>query len=69
MNRNLLLALGMILIFIVTIGILFNVMPSPHRPTDYLVMGAIATLLCLLLLYFVLTRTTKRPAGKPDPEA
>ena len=69
MNHTLSLALGMILIFTVTIGILLNVMPSPHRPTDYLVMGAIATLLCLLLLYFVLTKTGKRPAGKPDPEA
>lgn len=63
MNRKLLLAAAMVLIFGATIGILVNVMPSPHKSTDYLVMGTIATLLCLLLLFVVLRTTEKR---KPD---
>ena len=59
MNRKLLLAAGMVLIFAATIGILLNVMPSPHKPTDYLVMGTIGTLLCLVLLFVVLRTTEK----------
>jgi Na+/melibiose symporter-like transporter len=75
MKRNLLLAAGMVLVFAVTVGVLLNVMPGPHKPTDYLVIGAVATLLCLLLLFFVLTKTmVKHPSAsykdhKPDPEA
>ena len=61
MNRNLLLAAGMVLIFVATIGILLNVMPGPHKSTDYLVMGTVATLLCLVLLFVVVTKTENRP--------
>ena len=68
MNRNLALALGMAMIFAVTVGILVNVMPGPHKSTDYLVIGCVATLLCLLLLFVVLINTAKqRAARKPDP--
>ena len=59
MNRKFLLGAGMVLIFGATIGILLNVMPSPHKSTDYLVMGTIATLLCLVLLFVVLRTTEK----------
>ncbi len=75
MKRTLLLAGGMVLVFIVTVGVLLNVMPGPHKATDYLVIGAVATLLCLLLLFIVLTKAIpKNPAApykdqKPDPEA
>ena len=50
MNRTLALTLGMVMIFGVTIAILLAVMPGPHKSTDYLVIGCVATLLCLLLL-------------------
>jgi len=67
MNRNLALALGMVMIFAVTVGILVNVMPGPHKSTDYLVIGCVATLLCLLLLFVVLINTAKQRASrKPD---
>jgi hypothetical protein len=69
MNRTLSLSLGMILVFIVAVGVLLNVMPSPHKSIDYLVIGAVATLLCLLLLFVVLFSTAKRSSQKPDPEA
>ena len=48
MNRKLLLALGMLLIYAVAVAVLLNVMPAPHKTTDYLVIGAVGTLLCLL---------------------
>ena len=58
----------MVMIFAVTVGILVAVMPGPHKPTDYLVIGCVATLLCLLLLFIVLISGAKRSNRKPDPE-
>jgi Na+/melibiose symporter-like transporter len=66
MNRNVALALGMAIIFAATVAILLVVMPGPHKSTDYLVIGCVATLLCLLLLFVVLINTAKRP-DKADP--
>ena len=66
MNRTLALALGMVMIFAVTVAILWNVMPGPHKTTDALVIGCVATLLCLLLLFVVLINTAKRSAPKSD---
>jgi Na+/melibiose symporter-like transporter len=68
MNRTIALTLGMVIVFAVTVAILLAVMPGPHRSTDYLVIGCVATLLCLLLLFLVLINTAKRPVKKPDPE-
>jgi len=71
MNRTLSLALGMVLIFGLTVAVLLTVMPSPHKPTDYLVIGAVGTLLCLLLLFVVLIKAAtavKPPEQKRDVE-
>jgi Na+/melibiose symporter-like transporter len=65
MNRTLALALGMVIVFTVTIVVLLAVMPGPHKSTDYLVIGCVATLLCLLLLFVVLISTAKRPDRNP----
>jgi hypothetical protein len=56
-----------VLLFVATVGILLNVMPGPHKRTDYLVMGGAATLLCLVLLFVVLFTSPQKP-DKPDPE-
>jgi Na+/melibiose symporter-like transporter len=69
MNRTLALTLGMVTIFAATVAILLAVMPGPHKSTDYLVIGCVATLLCLLLLFVVLINTTKRAERKPEPPA
>ena len=69
MNRALGLAIGMLLIFAAAVAVLLYVLPAPHKPTDYLVTGAIGTLLCLVLLFVVLMKgVTKPPSNKPDPE-
>jgi Na+/melibiose symporter-like transporter len=68
MNRTLALVLGMLLTFGVTVALLLGVMPGPHKTTDYLVIGCVATLLCLLLLFVVLFNTAKRPTPKPNAE-
>jgi len=64
MKRNIVLVLGMFVVFVVTVGVLLNVMPGPHKATDYLVIGAVATLLCLLLLFIILINTiAKKPSA------
>ena len=69
MNRTIALTLGMLMIFAVTVGILVTVMPGPHKSTDYLVIGCVATLLCLLLLFLILVNIPKRPGHKTEPPA
>ena len=70
MNRNVVLAIGLLFTFCAIAAILMVVMPGPHKPTDYLVIGAIATFICLLLLFFLLMKTMNRPEDinrkKPD---
>jgi len=72
MKRILVLVLGLLAVFVVTVGVLLNVMPGPHKSTDYLVIGAIATLLCLLLLFIIFITTMKKPQSSykrgPDSE-
>ena len=67
MNRTLALTLGMLMIFAVTVTILLAVMPGPHKSTDYLVIGCVATLLCLLLLFVVMINSPKRSDRKTEP--
>ncbi len=67
MNRTFALAALMVLLFGGTVVVLLNVMPGPHKPMDYLVIGAVATLLCLLLLFVVLIKLPQR--RKPEPPA
>ncbi len=64
MNRTIARALGMVMIFALTVAVLLTVMPGPHKSTDYLVIGCVATLLCLLLLFVVLINAPKRPDRK-----
>ena len=62
MNRTVKISALLLAVFAVTVGILLQVLPGPHERTDYLVIGAVATLLCILLLYFLLIkRGDKRP--------
>ena len=64
MSRTLALAALTVLVFAGTVAVLVNVMPGPHKPMDYLVIGAVATLLCLVLLFVVLIKLPQR--RKPD---
>jgi hypothetical protein len=70
MSRHVVLAIGLLFTFCAIAAILMVVMPGPHKPTDYLVIGAIATFICLLLLFFLLMKTMNRPEDlnrkKPD---
>jgi len=61
MKRNVILAVGLIFTFCAIAAILMAVMPGPHKATDYLVIGAIATFVCLLLFFFLMMKTMQRP--------
>jgi hypothetical protein len=64
MNRPVTLALAMVVIFVATTAILSQVLPGPHKPSDYLVIGGVATLLCLVLLFVVLIAAPGRGKDK-----
>jgi hypothetical protein len=55
---------GIAVLFVVTVFILLRIMPGPHRPTDYLVIGTLATFVCLAA-FFVLNLIT---SGKPGEQ-
>jgi hypothetical protein len=52
-----LLIVGDACVFITTVIILAKVMPSPLEGKDWLIIGAVATLLSMLVLFFAVTRT------------
>ncbi len=64
MNRNRILILAVAIVFMVVSIILLRLVPGPHRPTDYLVIGGGATVACLLVLFLVLLSTNMQ---SPDP--
>ena len=53
MNRKLPLAAGLLMVFVVTVLILLRFMPARHQAADYLVIGTLATLVCILLAFLV----------------
>ncbi|MGA2184881.1 MAG: hypothetical protein ABSH47_17825 [Bryobacteraceae bacterium] len=60
MNRNVGLFIGIAVLFATVVLILNQVLPGPRRPTDYLVIGGAATMVCLLALFLVLISTSMR---------
>lgn len=58
MARTLSLALALVFIFTAVAGIMLKVMPAPLKDSDYLIIGSVATLASLLLLFVLLTATS-----------
>jgi len=50
-SRFLTLGAGIVVLFVATIAVLLKVIPEPHRNLDYLVIGAVATFLSMILLW------------------
>jgi Na+-transporting methylmalonyl-CoA/oxaloacetate decarboxylase gamma subunit len=67
MNRNIALALGVGFVFIALCAVMLAILPGPLGPKDFMVAGAISTILCLLLLLFLLTRTPSKAISKRTP--
>ncbi len=58
-SRWLTLGGGIVVLFVATIAILLKVIPQPHRNLDYLVIGAVATFLSMILLWIALMNAPK----------
>ena len=57
-SRILTLAAGVVFIFAAVALIFSRVIPGPHRPVDYLVIGTAATFVALLTLFVLLLKTS-----------
>ncbi len=57
MGSKLALVLGTAMAFIITVLVLLRVLPGPHKSADYLVIGTVATFVCLLALFVVVVLT------------
>jgi amino acid transporter len=62
--RQIILILGGVCVFAVAAAVIVAIMPSPLKDTDYLVIGSIATLVSLLVMFLVLIATRLK---SPDP--
>ncbi|MBZ5636079.1 MAG: hypothetical protein LAO55_23370 [Acidobacteriia bacterium] len=64
MMRQILLVLGGVCVFAVAAAVMVAIMPAPLKDSDYLVIGSIATLVSLLVMFLVLIATRLK---SPDP--
>ena len=64
MSRKIAMIAGAVAVFAVSAYLLLQVIPGPHGPTDYLVTGAVSTLLVLLLFFVVISGAQKSKPGK-----
>lgn len=58
MRRGLLLALTAFCVFVIVAAVMIKVIPGPLKDSDYLVIGSVATLVALLVLFVVLLSTS-----------
>ena len=63
MGRTLSLALAMVLVFAAVIGIMLKVMPAPLKDADYLIIGSVATMVSLLLLFVLLNAASGKASS------
>lgn len=53
-KQILVLVAGVLVLFAVVSALMLRVMPGPHNPADYMVVGSLAALVSLVLLFAVL---------------
>lgn len=63
MGRTLSLVLAMVLVFAAVAVIMLKVMPAPLKDADYLIIGSVATLVSLLILFMILVTTSGRASS------
>lgn len=59
MPRPVNLALAAICVFAIVAAVMTKLMPGPLQEFDFLVIGSVATLVALLVLFLVMISTTK----------
>jgi hypothetical protein len=60
MKRGLMLGAAALCVFVVVAGILLKLMPAPLKESDYMVIGSVATLVALGVVFLVLVSTTMK---------
>ncbi len=60
MPRTLVLVLGVVCVFAVVAAIMLKLTPEPLKDADYLVIGSVATLIALLVLFLGLVATSAK---------
>ena len=68
MSRKVAMIAGAVAVFLVSAYLLLRVIPGPHGPTDYLVTGAVSTLLVLLLVFVMISGGQKSQSGRRRKE-
>jgi hypothetical protein len=63
MGRTFALVLAMVLVFAAVAVIMLKVMPAPLKDADYLIIGSVATLVSLLVLFVVLVTTSGKASS------
>ncbi len=58
MKRGLMLGGLAVCVFVVVAALMLKVMPAPLKESDFLVIGSVATLLALGVVFLVLVSTT-----------
>lgn len=53
MSRKVPMAAGILVVFLATVLILLRLMPGPRKPADYMVIGTLATFVCILLAFIM----------------
>lgn len=59
MPRALVLVLGALFVFAAVAVVMVEIMPGPLKDSDYMVIGSVATMVSLLVLFGVLVSTNK----------
>jgi hypothetical protein len=59
MGRGVMLALAGICVFAVVAALMLKLMPGPLHDSDYMIVGSVATLIALLVLFLVLVTTSR----------
>ena len=58
MKRGLMLTAAALCVFVVVAALMLKLMPAPLKESDYMVIGSVATLVALGVLFLVLVSTT-----------
>jgi hypothetical protein len=51
---------GLAVLFAIVVLVLIKVLPGPHKSADYLVIGTLATLLCIVIVFLVNLSTSDK---------
>jgi hypothetical protein len=60
MSTRVALSAGIVVLFIAAVMILLHVFPGPRRPVDYLVVGTLATFVCILVVFIMVVTTSEK---------